>query len=86
MRIGISGLNILLIVITLLYLQYYTVFELIFGKIPNIYIFLQENQIDPIYNIDADDKEIKCRLLNSPQRAKQMMEKYKIRSNTQYDR
>lgn len=40
----------------------YTPFELIFGKTPNTLEFCQNQQIDPFYNLESYQKELKFRL------------------------
>lgn len=40
----------------------YCPFDLVFGKDPNIYEFLDANTVDPLYNVDAYEKEVKYQL------------------------
>lgn len=64
----------------------YRPYELIFGKSPTTFQFLLSNNVDPIYNIDAYDKEIKFKLQTAYQRTKQILEKRKSESKHNYDK
>lgn len=64
----------------------YCPFELVFGRgIPNLN-FLRENKVEPFYNHDAYDKEIKYRLQLSQVRAHEELKKAKLRQKLYYDR
>lgn len=64
----------------------YCPFELIFGKKPLNFEFLLNNDNDPIYNIDAYDKEVKFRLQTANHRAKLLVEKSKVMQKYSFDR
>lgn len=63
----------------------YCPYELIFGKNPEKFEFLSSNAIDPIYNVDAYDKEIKYRLQTANRRAQSILTKLKITRKQNYD-
>ena len=63
----------------------YTPFELVYGKIPPSYDFLTTNTVDPLYNYEAYDKELKFRLQTSQKRAAEMLEKAKKAAKIRYD-
>lgn len=63
----------------------YCPFQLIFAKLPEKYDFLNTETIDPIYNIDAYEKEIKYRLQFANQRAQQLVTKGKQLRKLKYD-
>jgi len=63
----------------------FTPFELVFGKQVNIPDNLITN-IDPIYNIDSYDQEIRYRLQSAQSRAKQFLDKVKEERKIQYDK
>lgn len=63
----------------------YCPFELIFGKNQTNFEFLLNDTVDPIYNVEAYDKEVKYRLQVSNQRAKSIIEKYKQQQKRFYD-
>lgn len=64
----------------------YCPFELVFGKTPPTFNFLEQNEITPLYNYDAYDKELKYRLQVAQQRAKEYITKRKEKQKTIYDR
>lgn len=64
----------------------YTPFELIFGKIANPFEFTFSKTVDPLYNIEAYDKELKFRLQIAQNRAMQAIEKYKQKNKEFYDK
>jgi len=64
----------------------YAPFELVFGKRPNPLNFLLTNKVDPLYNIDAYDKEVKYRLQIAQQRAKTLVKRSKEISKKLYDK
>lgn len=55
----------------------YTPFELVFGRKVNIPENLTGSCVDPLYNIDAYDQEIRYRLQSAHKRAKEYLEKAK---------
>lgn len=64
----------------------YCPFELIFGKIPNTFDFLQKQVVDPLYNVDAYEREVKYRLQTAQNRARRMLHQSKITQKRQYDK
>lgn len=56
----------------------YCPFELVYGKIPNEWEFLQNDTVDPFYNIDAYAKEVKYRLQSASLRAHELLKIQKI--------
>jgi len=64
----------------------YAPFELVFGKSPTVFEFLKNNKVDPVYNIEAYDKELKFRLQEAQKRAFEFIEKAKHLSKKYYDR
>lgn len=63
----------------------YTPFELVYGKTPTNFDFLQTNDIDPLYNIEDYSKELKFRLQVAHKRAKELLEKTKEKCKSWYD-
>lgn len=63
----------------------YCPFELVFGKSPNIFDFLKSGNIDPLYNVESYDKEIKYRLQTSCLRARNKIIKTKEKQKITYD-
>lgn len=63
----------------------YCPFQLIFAKLPENFDFLCSDIIDPIYNIDAYEKEIKYRLQFANQRAQQIVKHNKLMRKINYD-
>ena len=63
----------------------YCPFQLVFGKIPNIYNFLNE-PIEPIYNIELYYKEIANRLKIAHKRAQDLVSKNKQDNKIIYDK
>lgn len=61
-------------------------FELVFGKKPEIFGFLQGNQIDPLYSIDNFAKEVKFKLQHANKIALNLMNKNKEKSKENYDK
>lgn len=64
----------------------YCPFELVFGKTPPEFDFLTNNAIDPIYNLESYEKEVKFRLQIAQERSKRLLEKAKIKRKEYYDR
>lgn len=63
----------------------YCPFELVFGKAPNLYNFLNE-PIDPIYNIELYHKEIANRLKIAHKRAQEFIKNSKDNNKKTYDK
>lgn len=63
----------------------YAPFELVFGKTPQPYSFMNE-RTSPIYNFEAYDKELKFRLQEAHKRALKLVDHAKLKSKELYDR
>lgn len=63
----------------------YTPFELTFGKRSREIMFLGQEKIDPLYNVDSLAKEIKFRLQNAHKRAAELIKKSKEIVKINYD-
>jgi transposase InsO family protein len=63
----------------------YTPFELVFGRNVNIPGTLMGSSIDPLYNLDAYDQEVRYRLQVAHKRAKEQLEKTKRERKVEYD-
>lgn len=64
----------------------YCPFELVFGKTPRTYDFLNNNSIEPVYNYDNYVKELKFCLQHANKLAKHFLDLAKERSKIQYDK
>lgn len=56
----------------------YCPFELVFGKLPPVLDFTSHNEIDPLYNIDSYQKEVKFRLQVAQRRASEFLKNAKM--------
>lgn len=63
----------------------YCPYQLIFGKTPNVYEFLNSDSIDPVYNIDDYHREVKFRLQVAHQRARRYLMESKFKRKAVYD-
>lgn len=65
----------------------YCPYELVFAKIPNTFAqFKAIDKVTPLYNIDNYAKEIKFRLEVAHNRARQLLDKHKLRQKLAYDK
>ena len=64
----------------------YCPYELVSGKIPNIIDSIGFNTVDPLYNVDSYEKEVKYRLQMARQRATKMITQSKFSNKLQYDK
>jgi len=64
----------------------YTPFELVFGKTAPVFEFLATNKVDPLYNYDAFEKELKFRLQTAQKRAAEFVTTSKNHSKHYYDK
>lgn len=64
----------------------YSPYELVFGKQPNLPQQFNNNDIDPVYNVDNYARELKYRLQVAHRDTKDIIEKQKLRSKATYDR
>lgn len=60
-------------------IQNYCPFQLIFGKIPSNYEFLNSKYLEPIYNLDSYYREVKYRLHSASLRAQKYLENSKLK-------
>lgn len=63
----------------------YCPFELIFGKTPTNFDFLESETIEPLYNPDSYANEVKFRLQVAHQRAQKLLMKSKMYRKEKYD-
>lgn len=56
----------------------YCPFELVFGKTPPVLDFVNKDRVEPLYNIDSYNKEVKFRLEVAHRRAADFLEKAKL--------
>lgn len=64
----------------------YCPYQLIFGKTPAIYDFLNSDYIDPVYNMDDYHREVKFRLQIATQRAHKHLVDSKIKRKDHFDK
>lgn len=64
----------------------YSPYELVFGKKPNNIPFLEENTIDPIYNLDNYALETKYKLQNAQKLASHLLNKMKQTNKNTFDK
>lgn len=64
----------------------YTPFELVYGKIAKPFEFLSSEKIDPIYNFESYEKELKFRLQEAHKRASKLIQHAKENSKKIYDK
>lgn len=64
----------------------YTPFELVFAKRAELPKLFDGTRVDPLYNIDAYDQEMRFRLQIAQNRAKQYLEKAKVARKLRYDK
>lgn len=60
-------------------------FQLVFGKLPPSYDFLNYDKIDPVYNIDQYYQEVRYRLQIANRLAQRFIEKEKLKRKFDYD-
>lgn len=63
----------------------YCPYQLIFGKTPNIYEFLNSGMIDPVYNVEDYHSEVKYRLQLAHQRSRKYLNDAKTQRKIFYD-
>ena len=63
----------------------YCPYQLIFGKTPTTYEFLNSGSVDPVYNIDDYHREVKFRLQVAHQRAQRYLVESKFKRKIVYD-
>lgn len=63
----------------------YCPYQLIFGKTPITYEFLNSGSVDPVYNIDDYHREVKFRLQVAHQRAQKHLIESKFKRKIMYD-
>lgn len=63
----------------------YTPFELVFGKRANLSELFTESRIDPLYNIDAYDQEVRYRLQLAHKRTRAYLERAKRQRKEHFD-
>lgn len=63
----------------------YCPYELIFGKNPEKLQFFSSGEVDPLYNIDAYDKEVRYRLQHANKRAQILLGRGKVNRKNLYD-
>ena len=64
----------------------YSPFELVYGKTPAIFKFVMSNEVDPLYNVDSYQKEIKYRLQVAQRKAANLLQHAKQKSKNMYDK
>jgi len=64
----------------------YSPFELVFGKTAPVFEFLTTNKVDPLYNFEAFEKELKFRLQIAQKKAAEFIKEAKFNSKNSYDK